>query len=738
MAGIELAPILTGDFTIEDRQRVTEFRDFFSSSDFQSLSFPEQAQVLWTRASSSPAELGTGLTIVAAEALVTGDRRFTSFFQHLVDNKIPSLIGRTENRDTRFMMALHTISVTLAVLNNPESLEAFSRNGRGNINVNKVLDTLGDEEQLLLLKVIRSTVPESHDVSIISPTQERLHNRLLSQGRESNFSVSGLRMAVAASLLKSSGNSDDRPGIYIPIHTLGENYLDNFRNRYREQPVEGLSIVAAATKDCLTEIRRTLEELVATRSLVPLLRGVVSLAQREIDQGTPEMAVKVLKEIIKHAFERVKSPAYKTLSAVPFLEQVHNSLTILQQEKIVIAKAFAMVLEDTGYRFDSLTDEDLIIIAYGNYELFTNIAINGSPIVLKAGGAVTKTVGHFEIPGFKAKESRIKTADFRRLPALEIKTLTPQERVTGILRGIFPDELSDEEIDTIAEQSDDLWADIEPRGLRARRTSTLNPVGVRLKLDSDRVAIAKDDSFPQIEIKQTPEIQDRSDLSGIIRFAGNLAFSFYLDKRGGLQGPLSDWANSEVLSLDLYLQLNHLVLLMFQGNLVMPNAERQRRYEAHVRNLSEESLDASRNGHKKVSGNKLAIALENAREYQRVIKDNLGQIIAVELDEERLISRLSPGHSENLAVPLTEDELREGSRKKGSAKPYSVAGSMVFLPEGYSPRRTAIENARAHNVTLYSITGYFMDEFGNTTRIVAKTTYRSTSEVVGKQPNVQS
>lgn len=760
MSLTEVTAGLINGLSRDETAMVTQYRSTFQEMSSGNLPPSQLSELYLGSMTANPQNLRAGLLALATEALESGDRRTISTLQQVMVSRVPAFLRGIEDRSDRFSSAYEVLRVVAALSapGIPETIPAIDPK----LLAPKLLEGLKTEERFIVLGgMVLEAPPRPGNFLVVGNsivglrpkttlesfgnTHRELMHRLRIQDEQPEFDEQTLRVAAAANYSKLEQR--DKYGSGLSIQDLGGRSLERFASRFHTEPLRAFPIIGEAIQNGFLIISKYLAGLVAgnerwilrerqkmdvpdgPRNFFPLLHNVLTQAKAEMADRIEGEAVNTLKAFIESSLIPLKGR--EDWAANLFTYAVTRSRSMLQEDKVVIGRLFLSQMRTKGFMFDDLSDQQVLDLVFHNLNIISIDPTGKLLVVIDPAGNILSTVGYFEEP---RRNSAVvaEPADISEpaAPPLVERVLTPQEVVQEVLRDIFPgEELSEEELYEVLEQTQNLWLDIEPQGARNKRSSTLNPAGIRLKLAAGRLIKATGSTFPQVELKQVEETTERSDLEGLIHFTSDLAFPFFINRRGILQSALNGWVDNGQLPFDLFCRLNHGILSMAHKKLVLDEREIQNRYHRSVINsLSEKALSTSTNGTGRVSRTKLAqiVAMSEPYLIRGAVSYDSGAVEEITIDREKIIAELGPGQSKLVAQPLTLDELQYGSRRKGRARAHATSGHMVFLPRNQSPRRTAIENARVHNVTLVTVTGFFMDPLGEViTEVVVKTTFRS-------------
>lgn len=726
-------------------------RERFLALTRQDSPLNQKTTTYWEEISTSPEDLRGGLQILADEVASGSNDEAKAILTGIFTSKIPSFLKGVRDRLERYGYA-KLVSSTAVVLIADPSLAQKDPLVLESVNLlTKVLpDSLRDEETVFFLdhcltqlSSLPNEAPARREtlVPLLAQQQKRLFAPLLKPHQNQAFNERNLRLAAAGHLTQPN-HQVGKVTYFTDIPYVSADYLTHFRAHFERSPrgyIEGLRIFVRALQanpyfqspllGILTGVREKtgfhVSSLEAQTSFVSFLHRLITDIQA---RGKEEQqATKVLELIIDNSFGVDKDDVYKTT----LLASINASNVLSTKEKLVIGKTFFAFLERYGFKV-SLSDEEILGIIAGPYAFSAELAEEGEPIVLAnyETGEPIKTIGYFT--GIGEPTPRRRHRPRRRKTGNAAPTVTAEQvhkeqptreaLIQQALRAIFL-EMSDEQLNGVQEESDRLWEDIDPKSSKLKRIATLSPLGTRVRLHSDRLVAAPEGFYPAITIRSAQPAPGRSDLAGIIHLGNEVAFSFFIDSSGYLQGEIADLANQQQFPFDMYWQINNQVLRLFNQKLTGEEGELDKRFTKVVARATDVIMTGGT-----ASSRKIAEQLRRSEPYLIEVtrQEGIGRVVRIEIDKERIRRELSAKQSMLIFQPLTQEELQESARRKGGAKPSVVDGRVVFLPFGQHPRRIAIENATRHNVTLVKVTGFFKDPDGSTLEIPVYTTFRST------------
>ena len=750
------APLLEGRNEAE-AQKIDQFRARWRGGlqgiSFEAPSLHERSERYWQIIQTTPNNLRLGLVALITEGVNSVDANAATLFQDYLVARTPELVRRTLNREDRF---LYAYEASLAAMSASESTNvrlAFPTLKPGQA-LKGILRCLKEEERLITLNSIYRMSVASNATGFISDlrtTHRALIERLRRQNKEHIFDDENLRLATAAhqTNLIFSGSM----GIAF-MQELGNSYLDKFLTHFADKPAEGVAVVAQAMSNSFSLVTDRLAGFITGKggwfdltkhpagsdkqtlvNLLPLLTGTAALAKAEMREDRVGKAVRALRTLIEASVRPIEDRS-DGAKKVPILTQIGQSSDISIDEKITIGRVFLKFMESTGYRFDELSDEEVLLLGYGSLEFCIAEEAEGNPVFVKGeDGETLIRVGYYEKPkppAPPATNSHVKATVAEPVSDMveEIQVeevLSDEEKALIILRGIFPQDAKHPSLEDLDRQIARFWADLDPRSPELKRTSSIGPLGFRFKFIPGRAIRAPEDFLPQVEFRRIPESETVSDIGGTVRLSQELAFPFLIDVSGGIGGAIANLVDMDPDPYDLYYQINHEIVHLAHTRLVKGEEELQARIKAAIDHATAEimSPDSKRGGSQ---ARKVAEQLEKSKSYLIEVVSEGGKGLVRRIDRDKVTAELKPGESKRIYQTLTSEDIVEGSRRKGSAKPHAVTGGAVWMPWGYNPRRTAIDNALANHVVLVKATEYYLDQDGETiTDVVIKQTFRGNS-----------
>lgn len=729
---------------ISDKEKVTRFKGIFHALTSQNMSEVHLVDSYWDLISENPQTLQYGLSALLSDMSSGGDSRAKGTLQRIVLSKVPPLLMATRDREDRYNFAYAAASVGLVAFTPANPLLAYNST-EADQYLKPIFDCLRPEERLLLLNQIykyQAITVSFGFMRVPYVTHREVLDRIKGLRDDPTFDAQGLKLAVVAQ--KTTINLENAKLAQLDVSEVGINYLEAFLAHFKDNPKEGLALISEAMTSGFTY---TLERLIGLtvgreslngsegKNFLPILKAVIAEAIEEVETGIPGVATQSIRELIDSSYVQKKS---SDLAGNPLLAYIGISQAFSDEERFLISRAFLLSLEGFGYRFNDLTNQQIINIALGRHIVWAGDPIvHGNPIILKNHeGETLEVIGHIELkkPEPPATNGHVEVASIEVVeidpaPVEVVEILNDEERALRILRGIFPEELSSEELDVLDREAQRFWADLDPKNPEFKRVRSFGPLGFNFKFVAGRIIKAPDDFFPQVELRRIKENDRSSDIGGMIRLAEDLAYPFFIDNTGGFASPLVSILDGDQDPYDLYWQVNHELLTLTHTRLVGADGQMDARIQAAVEHAASEiMIDGDQK--KGASQEKIATQLARSRPYliEVVPEGGSGVVRRMEIDRDRVYIELRPGDSRRVFQPLSDEDIREGQRRKGSAKAHASSGTVVFLPQSHNPRRIAIQNARENNVALVKVTEFYMNpEDGTISEVVIRTTFRSAS-----------